>query len=198
MKISISARGILQRTGFALVALGLSFQANPGAFASGQEKPKSEQAASRPQEADSSKALPDGIEVRHAGMLLQVIALRADVLRVRLSPKGELPEDASWAVPAEVRHQRIEVTPDATLNTAGFRTKTLSVRIERATLRLSTTDLSGNVLQEDAEGWSPEFHSDAFRVFKKMPMDEHYFGLGDKVGPLDRRGQSFRLWNTED
>jgi len=130
-------------------------------------------------------------------MLLQVLALRGDVLRVRLSPTGELPEDASWAVPAEVRHQRVEVTPDASPDSVGFHTKTLNVRIERTTLRLSTTDLSGNVLQEDAEGWLPEFHSDAFRVYKKMAMDEHYFGLGDKVGPLDRRGQSFRLWNTD-
>src|SRR6267142_1582641 len=131
MKIPISARGLLQRTGFALVALGLTFQINAVGFASGQEKPKSEQSASRTREADSSKALPNGIEVRHAGMLLQVIALREDVLRVRLSPEGELPEDASWAVPAEVRHQRVEVTPDATPSTAGFRTKTLSIRIER-------------------------------------------------------------------
>jgi len=197
MKIPISARGLLQHTGFALVALGLTFQINAVGFASGQEKPKSEQAASRPQEADSSKALSNGIEVRHAGMLLQVLALRGDVLRVRLSPTGELPEDASWAVPAEVRHQRVEVTPDASPDSVGFHTKTLNVRIERTTLRLSTTDLSGNVLQEDAEGWLPEFHSDAFRVYKKMAMDEHYFGLGDKVGPLDRRGQSFRLWNTD-
>ena len=197
MKIPISARGLLQHTGFALVALGLTFQINAVGFASGQEKPKSERAASRPQEADSSKALSNGIEVRHAGMLLQVLALRGDVLRVRLSPTGELPEDASWAVPAEVRHQRVEVTPDASPDSVGFHTKTLNVRIERTTLRLSTTDLSGNVLQEDAEGWLPEFHSDAFRVYKKMAMDEHYFGLGDKVGPLDRRGQSFRLWNTD-
>src|SRR5216684_1332201 len=197
MKIPISAKGMWQRTGFVLIALGLSFHANHAAFVSGQEKPKSEQAASRPQQADSSKALSNGIEVRHAGMLLQVLALREDVLRVRLSPKGELPEDASWAVPAEVRHQRVEVTPDASPDSVGFHTKTLNVRIERATLRLSITDLQGNVLQEDADGWPAEFHADTFRVFKKMPADEHYFGLGDKVGPLDRRGQSFRLWNTD-
>ena len=45
--------------------------------------------------------------------------------------------------------------------------------------------------------WPAAFHGSAFRVYKKMPDDEHYFGLGDKVGPLDRRGQSFRLWNTD-
>jgi alpha-glucosidase len=30
-----------------------------------------------------------------------------------------------------------------------------------------------------------------------MPVDEHYFGLGDKTGGLDRRGQAFRMWNTD-
>ncbi len=37
----------------------------------------------------------------------------------------------------------------------------------------------------------------SFRVYKTMPMDEHYFGLGDKTGPLDRRNQAFSLWNTD-
>src|SRR5258708_22775828 len=26
---------------------------------------------------------------------------------------------------------------------------------------------------------------------------EHFFGLGDKTGPLDRRGQAFTLWNDD-
>jgi len=30
-----------------------------------------------------------------------------------------------------------------------------------------------------------------------MPLDEHYFGLGDKTGPLDRRDHSYTLWNTD-
>jgi alpha-glucosidase len=32
---------------------------------------------------------------------------------------------------------------------------------------------------------------------KSMPVDAHYFGLGDKTGPLDRRGEAFTLWNTD-
>jgi alpha-glucosidase len=30
-----------------------------------------------------------------------------------------------------------------------------------------------------------------------MPADEHYFGLGDKTGPIDRRGHAFSMWNTD-
>jgi alpha-glucosidase len=41
------------------------------------------------------------------------------------------------------------------------------------------------------------FQGTAFRIAKAMPIDEHYFGLGDKSGPLDRREQAFSLWNTD-
>jgi alpha-glucosidase len=149
------------------------------------------------EEPGASSALPNGTEVRRGDVVLEVVALREDVLRVREAVKGKLPEDASWAVPAQIRHQAVEVTPEASADAVGFHTRALRVRVERATLRLSITDLQGNVLQEDAAGWPVEFHGNTFRVYKQMPADEHYFGLGDKVGSLDRRGQSFRLWNTD-
>jgi len=144
-----------------------------------------------------SKALPNGVEVRSGNMLLHVIALREDVLRVREAEDGKLPEDASWAVPPLIRHQEVNVIPETDSDSAGFHTQALRVRIERKTLRLSIRDLQGNLLQEDAAGWPTEFHGNTFRVYKEMPPDEHYFGLGDKAGSLDRRGQSFRLWNTD-
>jgi alpha-glucosidase len=197
MKIPTPIKVRLCRAGFAFLVLSFSFLASSKAFASDTENRKAKETSSTPESSDSNRALPNGIEMRHGGAVLQVVALREDVLRVRLAAKGDLPEDASWTVPAEIRHQVVEVTPEITPDAVGFHTKTLRVRIERATLRLSTTDLQGNVLQEDEPGWLAEFHGDSFRVFKKMPADEHYFGLGDKVGTLDRRGQSFHLWNTD-
>jgi alpha-glucosidase len=147
--------------------------------------------------ASSVSALSNGIEVRRGETILQVVALRDDVLRVRLTPTGELPEDASWAIPAEIRKQGVDVTSETGAGHFGFRTKLLRVRVESESMRLSIADLQGNVLQEDPVGWPTEFHADTFRVYKTMPSDEHYFGLGDKAGTLDRRGQSFRLWNTD-
>ena len=49
------------------------------------------------------KALPNGIELTSGTTILQVTALRDDVLRVRASHSGQLPEDASWAVLPEAR-----------------------------------------------------------------------------------------------
>lgn len=145
----------------------------------------------------SNVTFPNGIRLSRDRLILQVEALRDDVLRVRESVNGELSEDASWAVPDTVRRQSVQVTQEATGDTVGFHTKSLRVRIERADFRLTVSDLQGNILQEDPAGWPIETHGAAFRVYKTMPMDEHYFGLGDKTGPLDRREQTFRLWNTD-
>ncbi len=143
------------------------------------------------------KSFPNGIELHRGPTVLRVSAIRDDVLRVRLGFKGQLPEDASWSVAPEIRQQSVSTIAETNGSSLGFRTQALRVRIDRASLNMNIADLDGNVLQEDAPGWPAEFHGDTFRVYKKMPADEHYFGLGDKVGPLDRRGQSFRLWNTD-
>jgi alpha-glucosidase len=145
----------------------------------------------------ATKALANGIELRKGNTILQIVALRDDILRVRESLNGTLPEDESWAVAESVRKQSVRVAPQKSSSAAGFQTKSLRVEIDPGQFVLTVSDLQGHVLQEDAVGWPAESHSSGFRIYKKMPIDEHYFGLGDKIGPLDRREQSFRLWNTD-
>jgi alpha-glucosidase len=145
----------------------------------------------------SSSPLSNGIQVKGANGILEVCALREDVLRLRVGPKGQLPEDASWAVSPETRQSSISVTAENSADSVGFHTRDLRVKIGRKDLHISISDLAGNVLQEDAPAWPVTFHGQSFRVYKRMPEDEHYFGLGDKVGALDRRGQAFMLWNTD-
>ena len=140
-------------------------------------------------------ALPNGIDVRSGSAREEITALRDDVLRIRVSRTDELPEDASWAVLAEARRSSVAVTPIATDAVIGFSTQALRVEIDRSTLELTLRDASGKILQQDARPVT--YSGSAFRISKKMPLDEHYFGLGDKTGPLDRRDESFTLWNTD-
>jgi alpha-glucosidase len=141
--------------------------------------------------------LPNGIQIKSGSTIEEIVALRDDVLRIRIGSTGTLPEDASWAVLPEARKASVPVTAESSPEAVGFRTGKLRVMISRNDLRLSVTDLNGNVVQEDAPGWPVTFHGNNFQIYKRMPLDEHYFGLGDKVGPLDRREQAFSLWNTD-
>src|SRR5580700_215666 len=143
----------------------------------------------------SSSVLNYGIDLRDGEARMQIVALRDDVVRIRVSRSNEFAEDASWAVRSEARQSRTAVKPIDTADAVGFLTQALRVSIKRETLALTISDRDGNVLQEDAR--STEFHGDSFEVCKRMPLDEHYFGLGDKTGPLDRRDQAFTLWNKD-
>ena len=117
-------------------------------------------------------------------------ALRDDVLRVRVWPEGQEPENASWAVLPDALHSTASVTPEA----HGFATDKVKVTVG-PDLALTVSDLSGHVLQQDAE---PIVHRGRdFRVYKQLTTDDHFFGLGDKPGPLDRAGEAFTMWNTD-
>jgi alpha-glucosidase len=140
--------------------------------------------------------LANGIRIETStGGVEQIVALRDDVLRVRVAAKGDLPEDASWAVSPETRLKSAAATREDSGDAVGFRTRALHVAVRRSDLRLTVRDEHGTILQEDAAPLRLE--GSAFRVVKSMPADEHYFGLGDKTGPLDRRGHAYTMWNTD-
>ena len=141
--------------------------------------------------------LPNGIEIHSGPAVMQVTALRDDVLRVRVGAKGILPEDASWAVLNRARIAKVDVKAESTAQAVGFSTAKLHVSITRSPLAMTVTDMAGNVIAQDIADRPIEFHGDAFRVYKHSDDEEHYFGLGDKPGPLDRRNESFSMWNTD-
>jgi alpha-glucosidase len=145
----------------------------------------------------ASRPLPNGIEINSGQAIMQVTAQRDDVIRVRVGPAGQLPEDASWAVLSSSRTASVSVTPESTNFSVGFKTSKLHVAILKDPLQLTVTDMEGRVINADMPGRPIEFHGTEFRVYKQSPEDEHYFGLGDKPGPLDRRNEAFTDWNTD-
>jgi alpha-glucosidase len=144
----------------------------------------------------SSKMLGNGMEIHSGPAVMTVTALRDDVLRVRVGPEGTLPEDASWAVLPEARAAKVTVAAANVPDAVEFKTAKLIVSVDRA-MRLRVTDLEGHVIDQDEPGRPTEYYGKSFRVTKMSPPDEHYFALGDKPGPLDRRNMAFTMWNTD-
>ena len=132
----------------------------------------------------------DGVELRTSAAAVRVTALTDTVLRVRIGRGGRFDEDASWAVPAEVRARRVAVTPAA----GGFDTASLRVRLDGG--RLVVSDKAGKVIAADAID-PVKLDGGAFTLRKQLPLGTHIFGLGDKTGGLDRLGKTFVDWNTD-
>jgi alpha-glucosidase len=128
---------------------------------------------------------------------MEVTALNQDVLRVRISPRDKAAEDTSWVVPAALRARLLTIQPTQSGRATEFHTQHLNVRIESAPLRLTVSDSSGHLISADAPERPAEITGGTFTLRKLLPETEHYFGLGDKTGPLDRRGETFVNWNSD-
>jgi alpha-glucosidase len=178
---SLFVRSFIRRRAAAVVMLPLSLLLPLSCLAQSQSR------------SVTSHALPDGLEVTAGDTVLRVSALRDDVLRIRMY-RGQLPEDASWAVLPTARTASLAVAPEQVEGAYGFHTASLRVRIDDD-LRLTVTDLAGDVLQQDAAPVS--WTGTRFRISKEKTADDHFFGLGDKPGPLDRAGEVFTMWNTD-
>jgi alpha-glucosidase len=145
----------------------------------------------------ASRATTNGLEIRAGSAIVMIAALRDDVVRMRVGPAGQLPEDASWAVLSSARTASVQVSPENTSGSVGFKTAKLHVSVQKDPLEITITDNDGHVLFAQLPGRPIEYNSSSFRMYMKSPEDEHYFGLGDKPGPLDRRNEAFTDWNTD-
>ncbi len=130
------------------------------------------------------------------GVTLEITAPRHDILRLRMGHPG-LPEDASWAVVPAARTQRTPLQIRETADTATLETSALTVTVDKHRLSLTVADRRGRILLADAPTDAVAFTAGGFRLRKAMAPDAHFFGLGDKAGPLDRRGGAYALWNTD-
>src|ERR1700732_429094 len=71
----------------------------------------------------------DGADIHSGPLFMRVTALADDVLRVRTAAAEDLPEDASWAVPEEMRGRSIHVNVKQIGDGVEFHTAALAVRI---------------------------------------------------------------------
>src|SRR5260370_30919563 len=128
----------------------------------------------------------------------RISVLSPTVVRVRYSLQAKFSERPSFAVsPGAFQGATPAFQVDGSAQQLSVNTTGLVVRIEKSPLRIVFQDASGNVISQDQPDRPPVFGRNAFKVWKAMPEDEHYFGLGDKTGPMDHRNLAFTMWNTD-
>jgi alpha-glucosidase len=141
------------------------------------------------------KPLPGGLEVRCGAVVTRLTALRDDIIRVQIGAPGAPEPVGSWAVLPASRDARVAVAPAH--DGVGFDTARVKVRMSRGGAALTLCDHDGAVILDDAASGGVEVRPSGFTLAKAAPAGAHYFGLGDKAAPLDRRGRTFTLWNSD-
>ncbi|HYK51560.1 MAG TPA: alpha-glucosidase, partial [Terriglobales bacterium] len=140
---------------------------------------------------------PNGVELSAGSAHVRVNALSPNVIRVRYAPQGSFPAEHSFAVLPNTFPDGVKVQIKDSAGAVLVDTGSVQAKISRSPMRVAFLDENGKVISEDRPDSPVSFNGDSFRVWKSMPLEEHYFGLGDKMGPLDRRDLSFSLWNMD-
>lgn len=139
--------------------------------------------------------------------LIEISVLAEDLVRVRAKRVAVLPGDAeevlgepwpsrSWAVVKD-EWPWIPVLHWDHSDRFELSTPAMTVVIHKDPFSLEFRRPDGSVIASTASGRSIGWLGEQFRVWHLMPEDERYFGLGEKMGPLDKRDRAVVQWATD-
>jgi alpha-glucosidase len=144
---------------------------------------------------DSVEKLPDGVELVSGKAKVRITFVREGIVRIRVAPNGAFPKDESWAIVEAPQPPPVSVEESADNVTASAGDVVATIR--KATLLVNFSDSHGSTELADEPSLPMAWDGERIRVWKKMPLLENYYGLGDKPGALNRRNRSFTMWNTD-
>ncbi|MBK9991619.1 MAG: glycoside hydrolase family 31 protein [Verrucomicrobia bacterium] len=147
----------------------------------------------------SASNIEQGLMINCAGgSTVQIIIMADDLVRVRARFTGQpVGQDRSWAV---VRTEWPAVETSFAENSSSFSisTKHLQVRVQKDPLVISFVDRSnGSIINADERPISRDPTTGRVAVFKRLGLEEHFYGLGERTAHLDRRRSEFTLWNSD-
>jgi alpha-glucosidase len=139
--------------------------------------------------------LPDGVELTAGKAKVRVTVFREGIFRVRVAQAGTFPKDFSWAVIEAPEPSAIKI--DDGKDEVRLSSGTIVARIHKSPLLIDFQRETGDVLVADDSNLPMAWENGRVHVWKKMPEEEGYYGLGDKAGPMNRRDRAFTMWNTD-
>lgn len=143
----------------------------------------------------STQKFANGIELQTKGAQVRIQEYQPGIIRVRVNREANWPKDFSWAVTGLHKSKAHSLLVNEQQDMIELQTSQGYVQIEKSRLKITFLNSERKVLLADASPMT--FNGSQFRVIKSMPLDEHFYGLGDKPGSIDHRGQSYQNWNTD-
>jgi alpha-glucosidase len=136
-----------------------------------------------------------GIEIISDEGKLKVIVLAPDLIRVIFTQEEEFDKDFSYAIEKIDWNTTFNLSDNK--STIFIKTAKIVLEINKSPIRLTFKDLSGFVISQDEPSFGIGISGTELQVFKTISNSEKFFGLGEKIGNLDKRGMSFKMWNTD-
>ncbi len=104
-------------------------------------------------------------------------------------------EDFSYTVKAQPAASGLTIEENQA--SLVLQTSALTLTIQRQPVSFQFSNRDGTVLNEDDPGLGTSWIGEQVTAYKRLQDGERFIGLGEKTGPLDRKGNGYQNWNTD-
>jgi len=141
----------------------------------------------------------DGVHFTLSNALFNIYLIDQNIIRFRYTNQNKFSTAPSYAVIRQLPDESKSVQFNFLDKDEYFElsTQELIVRISKSPCRVSIYDPEMNLINEDEKSFGVSFDNDEVRCFKKLFDDEQFYGLGEKTGNLNKRGNQYTMWNSD-
>ncbi|WP_187263757.1 glycoside hydrolase family 31 protein [Pontibacter beigongshangensis] len=132
------------------------------------------------------------------GSKVQLQLCSRSVVKVWYEPIGEFKRtNESFAVVNEQLEEMGTLQVNEQPQAYELFTDFLRIRVNKEPFQLHFFDKYQKPLLSDFKDKGLVKEGDKLVAYKAMKSDEQFFGLGEKAGPLNKRGRSYKMWNSD-
>ena len=135
----------------------------------------------------------EGITAQTSNAKLRIVFYSPGIARITFT-REDFFEDFSYAVEAKPETSLLEI--EETDETLILNTSYLRLRITKNPVLLTFMTTQGTIINED-DAFGTSWNGEQVTTYKKLQEGERFIGLGEKNGPLDRKGLGYTNWNTD-
>ncbi|MEM6641836.1 MAG: TIM-barrel domain-containing protein [Bacteroidota bacterium] len=144
----------------------------------------------------SYENIDSGVSLRGDTFHYDIIFYKADIVRIHQYRKGE--EDTNpYAVVQGPGFGEVSIEELPEVGKLVLSTDAMRVNIDLTSFALSFCNADGTVIQAQETGLGIECQGTQKTVYNSLQPNEKFVGLGEKTGPLNKRGRGYQNWNTD-
>jgi len=125
----------------------------------------------------------------------QLIVYQHSIIRLRLVKEDFEERDFSYSVIA--KPMPLSFLIEEHEDCFHIITSVLTLQISKNPMRFSFFTKEGKLINQDDAAFGTSWIGEQVTTYKTLQEGEHFIGLGEKTGNLDRRGRAFTHWNTD-
>lgn len=123
----------------------------------------------------------------------RVLVYQDGIIRVTLS--RDVFEDFSYSVIATPSPGQYTIRDNN--DSLEVQTGSVILAISKNPVRFTFLTPDRMVINEDDDAFGTSWNGEQVTTYKKLQEGERFIGLGEKTGPLDRKGHGYTNWNTD-